>query len=325
MGELPEFHAEVSVRRAGYAWETVGSDRQGKLVYADKDADGTSAVPENLFRNYNLFEEASALFRIFAELGPLDAFTAEDKQSRQRSRAEFGRAVIAFANKYGVPQADDSGGFLPEVPSARAIGWLIAEMQLALALWDAIKVKDKKAIAAIAQPDKELGWRVTFMGYEFTPVSRATRAFMRELRPEWDVHSRRGDEFALALQILEFLIARRNDAQLEFVELRRGLLAIRTRTKSLLSAMWLQLAMAIVENKEYRRCELCEKPFELKQRCGGRQGREDKRFCTDSCRVTAYQRRKVLAKKMRSDGANLRDIVRAVESDLSTVKKWLKE
>ncbi len=54
-----------------------------------------------------------------------------------------------------------------------------------------------------------------------------------------------------------------------------------------LSAIWLQLADAIQENREYRRCEECGKWFRVVSQGGSRRN-----FCSDACRVRAYRRRK---------------------------------
>lgn len=83
--------------------------------------------------------------------------------------------------------------------------------------------------------------------------------------------------------------------------------------------MKLQLAMAVIEEKRYRDCDFCGKPFELTPQIN----RADKLFCSDNCRVKTYQRKKKRAIAMREQGQSLRSIVGETGSDLETVKGWV--
>lgn len=337
-----EFHAEVLVRKAGYRWQGTRKDPISRLVYADEvvaEQPASSGAPAGelhtseggLFRIYNPFDKEPALFRIFAELGTPGSFFAGISQAAKRDEtqtAQFEQELRAFANRYGIPTVENRLWNMLGQSSVQAIRHAVHEMRLAVTLWDAIKTRDRTTIASLAHWDAELGWQVEYEGYKISPVGRVTREFMRASCPDLVVPGRRrdkDDEFALGMEILEFLIAERVDARIEFFQPRRGVLALRMHVKTLMSSMWVQLAMAIVENKEYRRCELCGKPFELSQLHGRRHSRDDKQFCTTNCRVKSYQRRQTLARKMQSDGVKLRDIAKAVESDMKTVKGWLKE
>lgn len=320
--------AEVSVRKAGYCWKELPGDRLGELVYADEPTEDTPQSAEDPFRTYDPFDKEPALFRIFAELDPLDALTGTGRRPNRRSDPqllEFGQALCNFANKYGLPEVGGLPGFPGERSTGRTLAWAIVEMRLAIALWDAVSTKNRRAISSIAKRDRKAGWCVDFMGYEFTPIGRVAQQFMQAVQPDWKVPSRPDDEFALAMQILESLIGSRADPKIEFCQSRPGILTLRMRAETLLSAMWLQLAMAVVENKQYRQCDQCGKPFELQRQYRGRQSREDKRFCGTNCRVISYQRRRALAKRMREEGKHLRTIAKAVESDMQTVKGWVGE
>jgi hypothetical protein len=102
-------------------------------------------------------------------------------------------------------------------------------------------------------------------------------------------------------------------------------LAIRVQVTNLLAVLWIQLAVSVIEHRDYHRCKMCGKPFEIGPRTNRRAVPSDKLFCTVNCRVKSFQRRKAQACRMRSEGANLRDIAKAVESDMPQVKKWLGE
>ena len=116
-----------------------------------------------------------------------------------------------------------------------------------------------------------------------------------------------------------------SDAHLAFWQPPRGPLAVRIEAPDMWTAMWLQFAIAIIEEKEYRRCKLCKKPFELGHKRKDRQSRADKEFCNVTCRVKFHQQRQVKARKMRAKGAKLQAIVKAVGADLQTVKRWVAE
>src|SRR5262245_13533223 len=98
-----------------------------------------------------------------------------------------------------------------------------------------------------------------------------------------------------------------------------GEICLRLVVTNLLHVMKLQLAEAIAERKHYRSCELCNKPFEVTPQIN----RSDRVFCSDNCRVKAYQRRKKQAIEMHQAGKSVREIVKATRSDLETVKRWL--
>lgn len=100
-----------------------------------------------------------------------------------------------------------------------------------------------------------------------------------------------------------------------------GVAGIRAYTYTLFDAMKLQLVDAIVEQKKYRACENCGKPFETTPQVN----RSDRIYCSDNCRVKAYQRRRKQAIELRHAGRTLREIAKAVGSDMPTVKKWVSE
>jgi hypothetical protein len=62
---------------------------------------------------------------------------------------------------------------------------------------------------------------------------------------------------------------------------------LRAVTYTLIDAMKLQLVESMIEHKRYRACEQCGKPFELTPQVN----RADRIYCTDNCRVKAWQRR----------------------------------
>jgi transposase-like protein len=88
----------------------------------------------------------------------------------------------------------------------------------------------------------------------------------------------------------------------------------------MLAVLWVQFALAVAENKTYGRCQLCNRSFELAPQVN----RADRLFCSNNCRVKAYQRRRKQALTMHRQGGSIREIAKATASDLDTVKKWIK-
>lgn len=62
-------------------------------------------------------------------------------------------------------------------------------------------------------------------------------------------------------------------------------LALRIVSDSLLGALWLQFALAVDGDREYRSCETCGQFFELNPATA----RTNRRYCSDACRSKAYR------------------------------------
>lgn len=86
----------------------------------------------------------------------------------------------------------------------------------------------------------------------------------------------------------------------------------------LLDAMKLQLVDALTERKGYRKCEFCGRPFEIRPQVN----RADRIFCSDTCRVKAYKRRKKEALALRQNGLSMREIAKRTNTEIASLKKW---
>jgi hypothetical protein len=89
---------------------------------------------------------------------------------------------------------------------------------------------------------------------------------------------------------------------------------------SLLSAMYLQFGAAVAGNKEHRSCKQCGRWFELVPQDRGRTV-----FGSDKCKVQEYRGRQQRAAEMRASGRPPKEIATAIETDLATVKRWLRK
>ena len=68
---------------------------------------------------------------------------------------------------------------------------------------------------------------------------------------------------------------------------------VRISPECLLDFLWLQFASVIVGGARYQHCEECGGWFIV----APGEGREDKKFCSDACRMRAYRKRKKSAGK----------------------------
>ena len=90
---------------------------------------------------------------------------------------------------------------------------------------------------------------------------------------------------------------------------------------TLVSAMWLQLALAITGEKRFVACKFCRRLFEIStEQTGFRSHRE---FCSDSCKTRDYRKRKRTAMRLAAGGKGLREISEKTGTEAATVRTWL--
>jgi hypothetical protein len=234
-------------------------------------------------RYYDPFQEP-ALFRIFADL--------DGSQE----------TILSFCNQFGPASLLVEDSRPPTHSGANSLAdWRddIKEMQTTISLLDAIQSGDNDAIARQRESLIKQWWMIECWEaperYRSLPAEELlSRAIHHNFRTDPRVRLTPGPE---------------------------GVMKLAISVDSLKDAMWLQLALSIVNRKEYRRCEHCGRPFLLSPE----ENRADRRYHNDSCRVKAYRLRKAKAVKMRTAGAPLRTIVKELDSDIETVRKWLGE
>ena len=292
---------------------------------------------------YEPLESASGLFRELAALDP----TPE--------------AILTFADKYGpltsgrlfVPEGKH--GKLPRPPLPRSYTqgpvrpvngrkadeeelewtgkWLvngaiagdslehwqenIRALKALVGLWDALQQRDQKGIESVArftwQDKKRVIGLVDVLGKplhhpirfdqptsDSLTLSRAAgHALIRAL----------GECISPSSAISLFPPGSRHEHRLAIVP------------QSLRDAIWLQFAFAVLENKTYRECEVCGKPFEISPQVA----RTSRTLCSAACKARAHRQRRDQALKLANQGMTARQITKRVGSQLSTVQKWLSE
>ena len=90
---------------------------------------------------------------------------------------------------------------------------------------------------------------------------------------------------------------------------------------TLLSAMWLQLALSVAGDKEFRGCKHCKRLFEIStEKTGYRKHRE---FCSESCKTKDYRKRKRTALKLAGEGKSVAVVATRTGTNAVTVRAWL--
>jgi hypothetical protein len=295
MGDaLRDFEWEVA---ADYECQTVlRKDDPGhaELVLAEK-----LTGPRRRYRP--LDRQHATLFRTFARTDS----SPDGVLSFARRYGLLGGAVSMYQNQ-GLPYVASGrerlAGDAPETWQGQ-----ISRMRMAVELFDALAAHNgpaldhyhrliaKVPLPLIVTPQEKETWSVT------PPGSRsAVTQFLR-----WMVET--------SLKDVSPKLARSNQES--------GLRLI-FAPRSLIDAMWLQLAMAITEQKRYPPCRHCGNPFEIAR---GETGfRKNREFCSDRCKSADYRARRSKAIRLARRGIATQKIAERTETDLGTIKDWLR-
>ena len=90
---------------------------------------------------------------------------------------------------------------------------------------------------------------------------------------------------------------------------------------NLITALWLQLTLAITGDKRFVACKFCGRPIELSTDQTG--SRRDREFCTIACKTKDYRKRKHTTARLANSGASLAEIADRIDTNTATVRTWL--
>jgi len=193
----------------------------------------------------------------------------------------------------------------------------IRALKALVGLWDALKRRDCKAIEQVARFTWQDKKRVIGLvdGLE-TPLDDPIRF---DLASSERLTLQQAAEHALISALAGFTSAAASISLFPPESRHERRLAIVPR--SLRDAIWLQFALAVLENKAYRACEVCGKAFELSPQVA----RTSRTLCSAACKARAHRQRRDQAVKLASQGVAAKQIAKRVGSKLSTVQKWLSQ
>jgi hypothetical protein len=281
------------VERGGYRW----FNQAGKKLLCPAAPFARPDWPDPFGRDcrtYRPLLEHTGLFREFAAL-PLSETAIRD-----------------FADRYGqlgdgkdIPIETRSGERVLREEALEHWKGEITDLRWAVALWDAISTHDqdqlKKLVATLKQPQ--------------TPLGVQQRLYLENVDPAMT---------ALAI------IRNHCDARLGRVVIPRLLfegnrprLRLSLEPQNLLSALWLQFAVAIDGLRRFAGCAQCGAPFEI-SRALKTGKRTDARFCRVACRVNHYRTRVARAHQLSAAGCSISAIARDLNTPIQTVRNWLR-
>jgi hypothetical protein len=206
-------------------------------------------------------------------------------------------------------------------------------MRALLALWEMIQSrdtralskhirwgKDKHGVEALrynSHPDRQPGGRPA------PPDERLAQVIDSGALPDPKARKLEGDDLiAVARSYMQSVInghLKEEVSGMLHSEGPRDRLALHLVPTSLSGALWLQFASAIGGDKAYRCCSECQTWFEVSPGVA----RRDRRVCSDACRTRAWRARQEQARRLRAAGKSLKEIARALHSDVGTVKSWV--
>jgi len=299
------FVASILVNASGYEWFDSGDFSIGG--FGEREPSKRASAQRRLGpviaddgeprqRIYDPFKTNSAMFLVLAETEITEA------------------AILVFANRHG-PLWDNR--HMPVDPSF--LDWQDAIIGLndAVAIWRAIEHKDSQALGQYIE------WRrgkLIFKSQLAEPFERdgtETSSLERQHAADLKAYTR-GDLVGPATALLDFAIAKGSFTTFS-PRRRAGKLSLEMDAGNLLSAAWVQFAIAVAGSKQFGHCEHCGKPFEQDS------ARIDKAYCSSNCRVKAHLRRKKKAIQLRGEGKGLREISRITGADVSTIRKWINQ
>ena len=100
---------------------------------------------------------------------------------------------------------------------------------------------------------------------------------------------------------------------------RQGRPGLRFVAPTMSSAVWLQFADAVQNDRKYSRCKECGKWFEVAPDAA----RTNRRFCSNGCRSKAYRERQDRARRMFAEKKRIEQIAEELDSDVATVRRWI--
>jgi hypothetical protein len=277
------------VARAGYQWFKTGNARF--LCARDAQRLDWHDPFDRYETTYSPLEERTGLFREFAAL---DATEAE---------------VLKFANRFGLLQNVDNLTLNSELGALAVHGepldfWEneIKRFASAVSLWELIRAgRAAELRAELVKLDLPPGLKNRFHFEDDDPAMAGLSVIQRFI------------DGGLSTNVQAKFLFQGDSPRL----------GISLIPRDLRGALWLQFAVAIEELKQFRKCPQCGAPFE--QSRAPRTGKRPQAvLCSDRCRVAHYRERTDQARRLESAGLPVKDIARKLETEVHTVKGWVK-
>lgn len=316
---MPELHADPLLRfewpvyRGGYQWI------ESKWGLALTPRDDQPREP----RRYRPFAKRhTGLFQVFAALEP-------DQD-----------AVLSFANEYGMlgrplsrPRDDLQVTTSPELEAfavRHGIDGILGERYLEVEGFDRSPDVDinhcwtgqialMSGLLGLSERDMDPSKASTDdLERVLGPLTVAQRGTIERLRYD-------GTGTVLTMQVNRAL-GETCAYALEWSPDRQKPFRLDWTPRSLLGALWLQVAYSLTQEKTFRVCARtgCDRPIEI-SRDPTTGARADAKFCSDACRSRHYRERKRRARQLAGRGWSEARIAEKLGTETQTVLGWLKK
>jgi hypothetical protein len=312
MDDVTQFTWHVA--EDGYRWvETPvhkGVEGQASLLDAGKEKTapqwGLTDEPSSVaYTHYQPLESETGLYRRFIEIDPLDR-----------------DSILAFAHQYGMLglsllAADRTlgGGKLTYVETEETWKREIRQMQHTVSVGDMFRDKN---VSGLSQVLHELGpgrW-------QYKPVHDGQER-IENIAPVDDLFVPGNIIIPAGFLVQRWInqkLASSSSPQVLY-DVAAGRRVIRIMPRSLIGAMWLQLAQTIDGSRYHKPCKECSRWFEVSTESTGK--RINREFCSDACKSKNYRRRKAEALELKAQGASIASIAKKLDTDQQTIKSWV--
>lgn len=305
VNELIEYRQYVE--GTGYMWADSeledGSPAGRRLVFGvDDSSHGASYEPlrDTRYR---------ALFRTFADTETSEA------------------GILRFAGRFGMLGSHGSlvrtpfhGDYLLMGETLDTWKFHILRMRSLIVLSDLLEKGDKEGLVALVRLTPDFNFPVFFFHVSDDPQdNRRAAVYFDSFHPELHSPEHILVQTRMCLE-REINQALQRDASpcVRYSE-EDGKLHLTLSVSSLAGALWLQFALAVTGDKEYRPCTECGMWLEIAPDTY----RTNRGYCSDACRAKAYRDRKRKAKEMAAAGHSVAAIAAELGVDDRSVAKWV--
>jgi hypothetical protein len=99
----------------------------------------------------------------------------------------------------------------------------------------------------------------------------------------------------------------------------RGRPSFRVMARTLVAAVWLQIADAVGNDRNFNRCPGCGRWTEV----GPADAKAHRKHCSDACRMKALRQRQDRARQLHTTGKSFEQIAEELGADVASVKRWV--
>jgi hypothetical protein len=329
--EMEVIELRWAVQPEAYQWRPAATARRGESQSGAALCVSDFVGPRPPVRRYLPLQEQSGLFLIFAETPP-----TEDGILKFVNR--FGMLLNATVTVTTPPPGGRKKAKRNETLAPHEEGYelwrtAILEMRNAVQLWQFLEQGDTESLA------RHIRWRkgegksqqAEYDSHPELPAGKHPPAPDRrtqEVITESSEYAgqlsqfRPGDVVSVVPLLLHRWLNRQLEGQLQtFVALDpdAGGLKMALTSANLLAGMWLQLAQAVCDHKQFRPCMVCGTPFEVSPETA----RTNRRFCSIACKNKSFRSRQEQAWQSFHQGKDVSQIAEELGATPTVIEGWI--